>query len=211
MKKNIDKIILLLKKFYSKERRTTLNRMRKKEEPFKILISCLLSLRTRDEVTEEVTKKLFSVIKTPEDLLEIPLKKLERIIYSSGYYKNKARILRGVAKTLIEKYNGNVPDKKEELLKIKGVGNKTANVVLVFAFDKLAIPVDTNVNRVSKRLGLVKTKTPEKTEKALEKILPKKYWKEINGLFILHGKKICKPINPKCEICPIREYCEKRL
>ena len=199
----------ILGKNYKNKKRTTLNRMRKKPNAFKTLIACLLSLRTRDENTEKVVKKLFSEIKTPQELAKIPLKKLEKIIYSSGYYKNKAKTIKSVSKTLLEKYKGKVPDNKEELLSIKGIGPKTANVVLNFVFNKQVIPVDVNVHRVSNRLGWIKTKTAEKTEKELEKILPKKYWKEINAIFILHGKNICKPISPICSICPVNKYCIK--
>jgi len=209
-KENIpEKIMKTLKKFYSKERRTTLNRMRKKPNAFKILISCLLSLRTKDETTEKIVKKLFSLVSKPEELAKVPLKKLEKIIYSSGYYRNKAKTIKNVAKVIINKYKGKVPSTKEELLSIKGVGPKTANIVLGFAFNKLVIPVDTNVHRIANRLGLIKTKTPEKTIVALEKVMPKKYWKELNSLFVLHGKKICVPVSPKCSVCPLDEYCKK--
>ena len=203
-----------LEEHYSHKKRTTLNRMRKrhsrkKPDAFKILISCLLSLRTRDENTEKVTKNLFLKVKTPEDIIKMPVKNLERLVYSSGHYRKKARTLKHVSKVILREYWGRVPELKEELLSIKGIGPKTANVVLNFAFNKLVIPVDANVHRISNRLGWVSTKTPEKTEKALEKILPKKYWREINGLFILHGKNICLPISPFCSRCPIKNYCNK--
>ena len=205
----IQKIFSILEKYYQQERRTTLNSMRNKENAFKILISCLLSLRTRDENTEKVVKKLFAVADTPEEILKIPIRKLEKLIFSSGYYKNKARTLKHVSSVILERFKGEVPENKEELLSIKGIGPKTANVVLCFAFDKNVIPVDVNVHRIANRLGWVKAKTPEETEKQLEKILPEKYWREINGLFILHGRKICIPRKPKCSICPIFDYCER--
>ena len=210
--KNIQKIMRILEKEYKQERRTTLNSMRSKENKenaFKILISCLLSLRTRDENTEKVTKNLFAVAQTPEEIIKLPIKKLEKLIFSSGYYKNKARTLKHVSSVILERFKGKVPDNKEELLSIKGIGPKTANVVLCFAFDKNAIPVDVNVHRIANRLGWVKEKTPEKTEKALEKVLPEKYWKKINGLFILHGRAVCLPRKPKCSICVIEQYCGK--
>lgn len=198
---------ILERRFHYTER-TTLNKMRGKEA-FKILISCLLSLRTRDENTEKVTKKLFAVAETPRRLSKMPLKKLEKLIYSSGYYKNKARTIKHVSKLILEKYKGKVPDDKEKLLDIKGIGPKTANVVLNFAFGKNVIPVDVNVHRIVNRLGWVKTKNAEKTEKALEEILPRKYWKEANGIFVLFGKTICVPISPFCSICPVRKYCKR--
>jgi endonuclease-3 len=211
MKRQVDKVMKLLEKYYKYHNRTTLNRMRKekKPNPYKILISCLLSLRTKDETTEKVVKKLFSVAKTPKQIVKMPRKKLEKLIYSSGYYKNKARTIKYVSKILIEKYKGKVPDDKEKLLEIKGIGPKTANVVLNFAFNQLVIPVDVNVHRISNRLGWVKTKTAEKTEPALEKILAKKYWRELNALFVLFGKDICVPISPKCSICPVKKYCPR--
>ena len=208
-KKNIDSIMKRLEKYYNFKRRTTLNRMRKKRNAFKILISCLISLRTRDENTEKVTKKLFSVASTPEKISSMPIKKLERLIYSSGHYKKKARTLKHVSKVLLKKYKGHVPDTEPELLAIKGVGRKTANIVLCFAFNQCVIPVDVNVHRVSNRLGWVHTKNADKTEEELKLLLPKKYWRELNGLFILHGKTLCVPISPKCSICPINKYCKK--
>ncbi len=205
----IDKVMAGLQEYYSHHTRTTLNSMREKEPPWKILISCLISLRTRDENTEKVSRKLFSVAKSLRDIANIPLARLEKLIYSSGYYKNKARTLKHVSQVILEKYQGQVPDDKEKLLEIKGIGPKTANVVLNFAFDKEVIPVDVNVFRISNRLGLAKEKTAEKTEKALELVLDKKYWKEINALLVLHGRTICMPRNPKCGICPVSKWCPK--
>lgn len=212
--KNIDRVMNILEKYYSNVARTTLNSMRqkytdKKPNAFKILISCLISLRTKDETTEKVVKKLFSVVKKPEDIIKMPGKKLEKLIYSSGHYKKKARVLKSVSKELLTRFNGKVPGSKEDLLSIKGIGPKTANVVLNFAFNQIVIPVDVNIHRISNRLGWVKTKTAERTEPALEQMLNKKYWKEINALFILHGKTICQPISPKCSICPINQHCPR--
>ena len=212
--KEIIKVLEILKKSQEGIRKTTLNREAKETKnytPYQTLISCLLSLRVKDETTERITKHLFSLAKTPKEMLKIPIKKLEKIIFSSGYYRVKARTIREISKTIIKNYHGKVPDTKKELLKLKGVGPKTANIVLAFAFNQIVIPVDTNVHRVSNRLGWVKTKKLEfeDTEKDLEKILPKEYWREINGIFILHGKKICVPISPKCSICPINKYCKR--
>ncbi|MFH1801762.1 MAG: endonuclease III [archaeon] len=207
--KNIPKIMKILSKHFNYTERTTLNRMREKPNPYKVLIACLLSLRARDENTEKVSEKLFAVADTPKKILQIPVKKLEKIIFSSGHYKKKARTIQYVSKILIKKYNSKVPNSKEELLSIKGIGPKTANIVLAFAFGKSVIPVDTHCHRIPNRIGWVKTKTPEQTEKELEKILPKKYWNEFNGIFVLFGKTICQPVSPLCSKCPIEKYCQK--
>ncbi len=207
MQKNIEKIMDTLGKYYSYSDKTTLNRMRKNPNAFKILISCLLSLRTKDTNTAKVSKKLFEIAKTPQEIIQIPIKKLEKIIFSSGHYKKKARTLQHVSKILLEKFNGKVPNSKEDLLAIKGIGPKTANIVLAFAFGELVLPIDTHCHRIPNRLGWVKTKTAEKTEKELEKILPKKYWKEFNAIFVQFGKEICQPISPWCSKCLINQYC----
>lgn len=213
---NIEKIIALLEKHFQYAPRTTLNSMRQTKTdnfgnstPFKILISCLLSLRTKDENTEKVSKQLFAVASTPEEIAKMPTKRLEKLIFSSGHYHKKAQTLKHVSQVILEKYNGKVPDKKEELLSIKGIGPKTANIVLCFAFNKEVIPVDVHVHIVSNRLGWVKTKTPEQTEKELEKVLPRKYWMDINGLFVLHGKKFCQSFSPLCSSCPIKGFCPR--
>jgi endonuclease-3 len=205
----INKIMQILEKHFSYKERTTLNKMRKNPDAFKILISCLLSLRARDENTEKVSKQLFKVADTPKEILKIPLKKLEKIIYSSGHYHKKARVLKSVSKEIIKRFNGKVPKTREELLSIKGIGPKTANIVLNFAFNQRVLPIDTHCHRIPNRLGWIKTKTPEKTEKALEKILPKKYWYEFNGIFVLFGRTICQPVSPFCSKCPINKYCPK--
>lgn len=199
----------ILGKHFECKRRTTLNRMREKPDAFKILISCLLSLRTRDETTEKVVKNLFSVVKKPKDLIKIPIKKLEKLIYSSGYYKNKARTLKHVSKIILRKFKGKVPDSEEELLSIKGIGRKTANIVLNFAYGKAALPIDTHCHRIPNRLGWVKTSKPEETEQKLKKLLSENYWKDFNSLFILYGQSICKPRSPFCSKCPIKKYCKR--
>jgi len=210
MNNNIEKTMQILEKYYNYKERTTLNKMRKTNpHAFKILISCLLSLRARDENTEKVSKQLFKVADTPEKIVKLPIRKLEKLIYSSGHYKKKARTLKHVSKELIKRFNSQVPCTKEELLSIKGIGPKTANIVLAFAFNHCVLPIDTHCHRIPNRLGWVKTKTPEKTEKALEKILPKKYWNEFNGIFVLFGREICQPISPWCSKCVINQYCKK--
>jgi len=201
--------IKILSKKYNAIDKTTLNRMRKKPNAFKILISCLLSLRARDENTEKVSKQLFEIANTPQEIIKMPIEKLEKLIFSSGHYKKKARVLQSVSRELIERFNSQVPSKKEDLLSIKGIGPKTANIVLAFAFGKAVIPVDTHVHRIPNRLGWVNTRNPEQTEEKLMEIIPKKYWKDFNAVFVQFGRDLCQPISPWCSKCPINQYCEK--
>ena len=209
MNKNIPQIMKILSKKYPSSSNTTLNRMREKPDAYKVLISCLLSLRARDENTEKVTTKLFAIADTPKQIASMPTKKLEKLIFSSGHYKKKTQVLKHVSKDLIDRFNSEVPKTKDELLSIKGVGPKTANIVLAFAFGECVLPIDTHCHRIPNRIGWVETKTAEKTEKELEKILPKKYWCEFNAIFVQFGREICQPISPKCSICPINKYCKK--
>lgn len=178
-------------------------------DPFWVLISCILSLRTNDRTTYPATLLMLELGKTPKDFAKIDVKELEKAIYPVGFYKNKAKQIKALSKILVEKYDSKVPDTIEELLKFKGVGRKTANLVLARGFNKPAICVDVHVHRIFNRLGYIKTKTPEETEFALRKKLPQKFWIEINTLFVTHGQNICKPIKPMCSICPIEKYCEK--
>lgn len=207
--KNLNKVMFLLEKHFHHEERTTLNRMRKKPDAFKILIACLLSLRAKDEVTEKISEQLFKVADTPEKLSKLPIKKLEKIIFSTGHYHKKAQTLRGVSNELIKRFNSKVPDKKEDLMSIKGIGQKTSNIVLNFAFNKPFIPIDTHCHRIPNRLGWIKTKNADQTEIEIMKILPKKYWQEFNGIFVLFGRTICQPVSPFCSKCPISKYCPK--
>ena len=206
---SIPKILSILEKHYNSKKRTTLNRMREKPEPFKVLIACLLSLRARDETTDKISEELFKIADTPEKLSNIPRMKLEKIIFSTGHYRKKTQVIKSVSKELIQKFNSKVPKTREELISIKGIGPKTANIVLNFAFGEQVIPVDTHVHRVSNRLDWVRTKTAEKTEPALMEVIPKKYWYEINALLVLFGRDICQPISPWCSKCPIKNYCPR--
>ena len=209
MIENISKTMDVLEKHFDYKKRTTLNRMRKKPDAFRILISCLLSLRARDENTEKVSRALFEVAHSPEEIVNLEIKELERIIFSSGHYHKKTRVLQHVSRVLIDDFDSKVPETKEDLLSIKGIGPKTANIVLAFAFGKEVLPIDTHCHRIPNRLGWVKTKTPEQTEKALEKILPRKYWGGFNGIFVLFGRTICQPVSPWCSKCPVEEFCER--
>ena len=175
--------------------------------PLSILIGTILSARTRDENTSIVVKKLFTKYKSASSLGQAKLSDVEKIIKSTGFYHVKAKRIIEVASLIDTKYSGKVPDSLDELLKLPGVGRKTANCVLVYAFDKPAIPVDTHVHRISNRLGLVQTKTPEETEIELMKQIPKKYWLKINDTFVMYGQNICKPISPMCNVCKIKKDC----
>jgi len=201
----------ILESSYIDKNRTTLNSMRhNKSTPFQILISCLISLRTQDKNTEIASNKLFTEATTPEQIIKLPIKRLEKLIYSSGHYKKKSQTLKSVSKEILERFNNKVPESEEDLLTIKGVGRKTANIVRRFAYGKQdALPVDVNVHRVVNRLGWVQTKTADKSEEALRDILPKKFWEEFNATMILHGKSICVPISPKCSQCMISQYCPR--
>lgn len=180
------------------------------KDPFLILVSCLLSLRARDTVTLPVCRILFEMARTPAQLLQISIQDLEKIIYSLGFYKQKAKQLHYISNEILNKFNGSVSPAKNDLLSIKGIGSKTANLVLAQAFDIPAICVDTHVHRISNRLGLINTKTPLETELALMKILPEKYWSEWNGLLVMWGQNICVPISPFCSKCPLFDLCDKK-
>lgn len=179
-------------------------------DPFKILISCILSLRTQDRTTEGASARLFALASTPAEMTSLPEKIIERAIYPVGFYRVKAKTIKGLCRTLESRYGGNVPDDINELLRLKGVGRKTANLVVTLGFDKYGICVDTHVHRITNRWGFVQTGTPDETEFALRKRLPKRYWKEINGLLVAFGQNICKPISPLCSKCGLSAYCGKR-
>ncbi len=180
---------------------------RDKKTPFQILISTIISARTKDEVTAKASKNLFKLADNPEDMLKLSEEDIAKAIYPAGFYRNKAKVIREVSKDIIEKYGGKVPDNLDDLLKLKGVGRKTANLVLALSFKKPAICVDTHVHRITNRLGFVDSKNPEETERQLMENVPIEYWNKINDLFVAFGQTICKPIKPKCDICPITQYC----
>lgn len=178
-------------------------------DPFLVLISCLLSLRTRDTVTGPICMELFEIARTPDQFLTIPVTTLEKKIYPVGFYRRKARLLHSVSADLIERFDGIVPKTEKDLLSIKGVGRKTANLVLAEGFGIPALCVDTHVHRVSNRLGIVKTKTPEQTETELKKIVPQSEWININRWLVVWGQEICVPISPFCSLCPLRPVCKR--
>ena len=176
--------------------------------PFSILIGTILSARTKDESTTRIVKELFKVYKNSKQLANAKIKDVEKIIKSIGFYHVKAKRIIDVAKIIETKYKGIVPDNLEKLIELPGVGRKTANCVLVYAYEKPAIPVDIHVHRISNRLGLVQTKNPEDTEFELMKIIPKKFWLDINDTFVMYGQNICKPISPMCHVCKIKNSCK---
>ena len=177
-------------------------------DPFRVLITTILSQRTTGENTAKASKRLFSTFTTPREMAEARVKEIEELIKPSGFYRIKAKRIKEVSRIIAEKYSGKLPAKLEELLSLPGVGRKTANCVLVYGFGKSALPVDTHVHRVSNRLGLVKTKTPEDTEEALRKRISKEYWININELFVKFGRDICRPLKPKCNACFLRAECD---
>ncbi len=177
-------------------------------DPFKVLISTVLSQRTRDENTQKASEKLFSELKDPESIANAKLQDIEKLIKQSGFYRVKAKRIQEISKDILARFRGKTPDNMEELLTLSGVGRKTANCVLVYGFRKQAIPVDVHVHRISNRMGIVKTDTPEKTESKLIKIIPKEYWIEINHLMVLFGRQTCLPRNPKCHVCIFNTKCD---
>ncbi len=179
------------------------------KDPFKVLISCILSLRTQDRTTGGASERLFKLAPDAKTMAELPVKTIEKAIYPVGFYKVKAKRIRELSRVLVKNDNSRVPDNLDELLKLKGVGRKTANLVLTLGYRKPGICVDTHVHRITNRWRYVKTKTPEETEFALRKKLPKKYWLEINGLLVAFGQGICRPISPFCTQCSINSFCNK--
>jgi endonuclease III len=179
-------------------------------DPYRVLVSCLLSLRTKDQTTGPASQRLFALADTPEATLGLTARQIEKAIYPVGFYRTKARTILELSRTLVERYGGKVPDDLDELLKLKGVGRKTANLVLTQGFTKPAICVDTHVHRISNRWGYVRTKTPHDTEQALRAKLPRRYWMGYNDLLVAFGQTICQPVSPLCDSrCPVRDHCPR--
>jgi endonuclease-3 len=174
-----------------------------------VLIACILSLRTQDTTTGPAAARLFALADTPEALLRLTPRQIERAIYPVGFYRTKARVVRGIARDLIERLGGQVPDTIEDLLTLKGVGRKTANLVVTMGYGKPGICVDTHVHRISNRLGYVRTRTPEQTEMALRARLPRRYWIGYNDLLVSFGQNVCTPVSPRCSTCPVRPLCRR--
>jgi endonuclease-3 len=191
-------------------RLTALKQLQEEElgDPFKILIGTILSSRTRDETTTKIVKTLFKRFKNAKELAEGNLEEVKQIIHSVGFYNVKAKRIIEVSQLIVKRFDGKVPNSIEKLLELPGVGRKTANCVLVYGFNKPTIPVDTHVHRISNRIGLVNTKTPEKTEIELNNIINKKYWLRLNNIFVMYGQNICLPVVPKCELCELKKMCK---
>ncbi len=211
---DIDKIIKLLEKDNKTNKviqTDFVKFMEQVKDPYIVLICCILSLRTNDKTTYPSSQRMLKLGKTPKEIANVDVETLQRAIYPVGFYKNKAEQIIELSKILVEKYNSKVPNEIDELVKFRGVGRKTANLVLTKGFNKPAICVDVHVHRITNRLGYVKTKSPDETEFALRKILPQKYWIDFNTLLVTHGQNICKPTSPKCTICSLNKLCQKKI
>ncbi len=208
--KIIDKIIKILKKSIKQWKVPIVTQVAEDgRDPFKVLISCILSLRTKDDTTAAASSRLFKIADNPAKMLKIKDRTMEKTIYPVGFYKTKTKNIKSICRILVDKYECRVPDEIDELLKLKGVGRKTANLVVTLGYNKLGICVDTHVHRISNRLGYISTTTPEKTEFALRKKLPQKHWIIYNDLLVTFGQNLCKPISPLCSICPIYDCCDR--
>lgn len=205
-----DKIVQNLKNDYLENRvfhTEFVDFMENLKDPYLVLICCILSLRTNDKITFGASQRMLKLGKNPKDFANLDVETLSNAIYPVGFYQNKANQIIELSREIVKKYDSKTPDKIEELTKFKGVGRKTANLVLAKGFNKPAICVDVHVHRISNRLGIVKTKTPDETEMELRKILPKKYWIDFNTIFVTHGQNICKPNRPNCDKCSISKFC----
>lgn len=178
-------------------------------DPFRVLISTILSLRTKDETTAKASKRLFEKAETPEEILSLGKDTVRELIYPVGFYKRKAENIIDICKKLVREYDSRVPDELDELLEFKGVGRKTANLVITLGYRKPGICVDTHVHRICNRLGYVSTRDPDETERELRKKLPEKYWIDINYLLVAFGQHLCRPVSPVCSVCPVERYCMK--
>jgi endonuclease III len=178
-------------------------------DPFRVLIACILSLRTQDTTTGPAAARLFAVADTPAAMLRLPARRIAQLIYPVGFYRTKARVILGLCRDLLERFAGRVPDDIDALLTLKGVGRKTANLVVTMGFNKPGICVDTHVHRISNRLGYVRTRNPEETEMALRARLPRRFWIGYNDLLVSFGQNVCTPLSPRCSTCPVRALCRR--
>ena len=180
-----------------------------RRDPFRVLVACLLSLRTKDETTGPAAARLFALADAPAAMLRLTPRQIERVIFPVGFYRTKARVILGVCRDLLDRFGGRVPDDIDALLTLKGVGRKTANLVVTQGFNKPGICVDVHVHRISNRWGYVTTRNPEETEMALRRRLPRRYWIGYNDLLVSFGQNICQPVSPKCSECPVGRSCPK--
>lgn len=182
---------------------------RARPDPFRVLIACLLSLRTKDETTSAAAERLFALADTPAATVRLGVRRIERTIYPVGFYRTKARVIVGVCRELVARFGGKVPGDLDALLALHGVGRKTANLVVTVAFGAPGICVDTHVHRISNRLGFVRTRGPEETERELRARLPQRHWIELNDLLVAFGQRVCQPISPRCSACPVAGLCRR--
>ena len=206
----LDKVLTVLQKECTKWKVPIVTQVAERsKDPFRVLISTLLSLRTKDEVTTEASRRLFLRAKTPKTMLNLSAAEIRKLIYPVGFYKRKAKNILDVCRILMDRYDSRVPDDLDELLKLPGVGRKTANLVVTLGYGKPGICVDTHVHRITNRLGYVTTKVPDQTEMVLREKLPKKWWIPINDILVAFGQTLCKPISPWCSRCPVENLCER--
>ena len=207
----IHEVAAILREDVRQWREPIVTRMtRKRRDPFKVLISTILSLRTKDECTAEATKRLFKLARSPQGMLRIPQDKIAKTVYPVGFYNTKAETIHVVCRDLLDRFGGKTPDNVDDLLTLKGVGRKTANLVVTLGYGKLGICVDTHVHRITNRWGYVHTKAPDETEMVLRACLPEEYWIEINDWLVSYGQNLCKPTSPWCSKCRLKPYCERR-
>lgn len=207
--RNIVKVIRLIEKQIKTFTVPLVTQVSKKKDPYQVLISCILSLRTKDKTTAEASSRLFKVADNPKSMVKLTSLRLQKIIYPVGFYRKKSQVIPEVSKRILKESDGKVPDNLEGLLKLKGVGRKTANLVLGLGYNKPAICVDTHVHRISNRLGWVKTRTPPQTEEALSKIVPRNLWIDLNTVLVTFGQNLCFPVSPFCSRCPVFKYCKR--
>jgi endonuclease III len=206
----IAKIYRIVKREFAKNHMPVVDLIQiQTRDPFKVLVTTILSARTKDRTTAEAAARLFEKIDNATDLESLSIREIERLIFPVGFYKNKARFLSQLPQALETGFCGKVPSTVEELISLPGVGRKTANLVVAIGFDKPAICVDVHVHRITNRLGYVKTKTPFETEMKLREMLPVRYWILFNSYLVSFGQNTCTPLNPRCEICPVYRYCER--
>jgi endonuclease-3 len=205
----IHKVFRILSREIESLQEPIVGRVAREYDPFKILISTMLSLRTKDATTEQACLRLFAIASTPDDISLAPVATIERAIFPVGFYKTKAKNIKAVSRIILETYDGKVPSDMDNLLALPGVGRKTANLVIILGFDEMGICVDTHVHRITNRWGYLSTKTPEATEMKLREILPKHYWKQINNYLVPYGQNICLPLRPFCSRCKIFPYCAR--
>jgi endonuclease-3 len=206
---NIDEVMKILRREVRRWEEPVVGRIARRKDPFRILIGCLLSLRTKDETTAAASERLFALASTPAAMVRLTPRAIERAIYPVGFYRTKARVVQGVSAAILRDHGGEVPDTIDDLLKLKGVGRKTANLVVTEAHGKYGICVDVHVHRITNRWGYVRTRTPEETERALREKLPRKHWIPINGILVAYGQNLCRPVSPHCSVCRIARTCAR--